>query len=315
VLQGGATIKPLSMSADDSQFLETRQFSVEEIARWYGVPPHLLQHLMRATFNNVEELGRNFVQYSLVPWLKIWEQCIWQKLLTPREQNRYFVEHNVDALQRGNIQSRTAAYASLINIGVMNRNEARKLENLDPVDGGDTFLVQGAMVPVDDDGKPESKFTNTGTTTATPPGRTEPTDEQDEEPEEAAMQAVVSRLHRIISHDLSRFLTKEAKAVANFAKRPGEFLDLVENFYSDHTALVRDELTETFGALESCGVTVSADLFVTGWVEEGKSLIIEASGRAKTLEELKIVVKTVTESRTWTERPIRAVEGVKCLTT
>jgi HK97 family phage portal protein len=313
LLYGQSKVVPLSLSAEDSQFLETRQFGVEEVARWYGVPPHLLQHLLRATFNNVEELGRNFVEYSLVPWLRTWEQCIAHKLLTEEEQETYFAEHNADALMRGKATERAAFYQSMTSAALMNRNECRKLENLDPIGGGDTFLVQGAMVPLDDEGKPESKFATPGTASITPPRPTVPTDDEPpaDDNDEQALSTVAGHLHRIIGHDLGRFLTKEAKAMANFARKPEEFLSLVESFYADHTAIVRDELTETFGALVSCGVTVSADLFVTGWVEEGKSLIVEASGRAKTLEELKTVVKTVIESRTWTERPVRAVEGVK----
>lgn len=158
LLEGGAKVNPLSLSAEDSQFLETRQFGVEEIARWYGIPPHMLQHLLRATFNNIEHLGINFVQYSLIPWLRIWEQCCWQKLLTEKEQEEYFCEHNVDALMRGDAASRASFYQTMTSAALMTRNEVRKLENLDPVEGGDTFLVQGAMVPLDEDGKPVSEF-------------------------------------------------------------------------------------------------------------------------------------------------------------
>lgn len=305
ILQGGATAKPLSLSANDSQFLETRQFEVEEIARWYGIPPHLLQHLLRATFNNVEELGRNFVQYSLVPWLELWEQAIWQKLLTEDEQESLFVEHNVDALQRGNLQARSAYYQAMTAAALMTRNECRKLENLDPVEGGDTFLVQGAMVPLDGDGKPESRFVS-GSASSTPQGMTEPDD--DSEPIDT--QAIISSLHRVVAHDLSRLLTKETKAIADFARRPEAFLQRVEAFYDKQTVILRDELTETFGALTRCGISVSADAFVTGWIREGLTLVVEASGHA-TPDSLPQAIERTLESRTWTERPLRAVEGVR----
>jgi HK97 family phage portal protein len=306
VLGGGAEAVPLSFSAQDSQFIESRQFDVEEVARWYGIPPHLLHHLLRATFSNVEELGINFVQYSLIPWLRIWEQCIWHKLLRPQEQQTHFAEHNVDALLRGNSAARAAFYQSLIPIGVMRRNEARKLENLDPVDGGDTFLVQGAMVPLDEEGMPVSKFVN-GDQSA------QPSLTNDSEPATTGRKVlndVAGRLNRIINHDLGRFLTKETKAMASFAKKPDEFVQLVDRFYVDHTTIVRDEMTETFGALGACGVPANVEQFVASWVNEGKAMMLDASGSAKP-DELLTRIQGAVESRTWTERPLRAAERVK----
>jgi HK97 family phage portal protein len=307
VLQGGAELKPLSFNAVDSQFLEQRQFNLEEIARWYGIPPHLLHHLMRATFNNIEELGINFVQYSLISWLKIWEQCIALKLLSPEEQETHFVEHNVDALLRGDATTRAALYTALINAMVMTRNEARRLENLNPVPGGDTFLAQGAMVPLDEDGRPESTFVNptkpAPAADGTPDGAT---------PQTAGRQVlanVATRVNRIISHDLSRFLTKETKAMQNYARKPNEFVQLVDAFYTEHATLVLDEMTETFGTLAICGVNTDVDVFVTTWIGEGKSIALNASGTA-TPAELAGAVQAALDSRTWTERPLRAVEGI-----
>lgn len=307
VVEGGADIKPLSFNAQDSQFLENREFNVNEIARWYGVPPHLLQHLLQATFNNIEHLGINFVQYSLISWLRIWEQSVHQKLFTPEEQVSYFAEHNVDALLRGDHAARAAFYQAMISATIMNRNECRKLENLDPVDGGDTFLVQGAMVPLDEDGRPESQFV---TSTPVPDASVPPDDKQPAPDAGISVRSVTQRLERIISHDLGRFLTKETKAMANFAKKPNEFVQLVDGFYATHTALVRDEMTETLGAMSACGVEVNIDAFVSTWVNEGKALMLDASGTAVTQPELAAAVQNAVDSRTWTERPLRAVEGV-----
>lgn len=307
ILQGGATIEPLSLSAEDSQFLQTRQFGVEEIARWYGVPPFLLQHLLNSTLNNVEELGIAFVQYGLITWLRVWEQAIWHKLLTTAEKQSFFAEHNVSALLRGDIEARRNFYQTMITLGVMKRNEARKMENLDPVPGGDVFLVQGAMVPLDENGRPESDFAgNSGPTASTAPVGGTSTGVQHDR---TTISAVETRLKRIISHDLRRFLTKETKAIANFAKKPKEFVGLVDGFYAEHAPLVTDEMTETIGALSCCGVSVSVDVFVSGWVNQGKELVLNASGTAKP-DELASVIQAALESRTWVERPLRAVEGV-----
>lgn len=313
VLQGDAKLVPLSFKAVDAQFLENRQFNLDELARFYGIPPHLLQNLMKATFNNIEELGINFVQYSLIAWLKIWEQCIAQKLLSPEEQVTHFAEHNVDALLRGNAAARASFYQVMISAMIMSRNECRKLENLNPVPGGDTFLAQGALVPLDEDGRPESAFVNGKNTSVTTGGAVVPDgeDELSDQPlSGASVRSVTKRIERIITHDLSRFLTKETKAMAGFAKKPEDFVSLVDTFYTNHAALVRDEMTETLGALSACGIDASIDMFVASWVNEGKQMILEASGTAVTAAELTTAVQVAVDSRTWTERPLRAVEGV-----
>lgn len=306
LLKGTAKLVPLSFNAQDSQFLENREFNIDEVARWYGIPPHLLQHLLRATFNNIEELGINFVQYSLIAWLKIWEQSIAQKLLTPAEQVTHFAEHNVDAILRGNAEARAAFYQVMISAMIMTRNECRKLENLNPVKGGDTFLAQGALVPLDSEGRPQSTFVSG----ANPQSNTADPDTSSET-DNINVRAVTQRIERIISHDLCRFLTKETKAMAGFSKKPEEFVTLVDTFYASHSAMVRDEVSETLGALSACGVETNVDLFVTQWVNEGKSLMIDASGTAVTASELIDAVQNAVDSRNWTERPLRAVEGVK----
>jgi hypothetical protein len=271
-----------------------------------------LQHLLRATFNNIEELGIDFVRYCLNLWLRIWEQCVWQKLFTEREQEELFAEHNVDALLRGNAAARAAFYQVMTNAAIMNRNECRKLENLDPVDGGDVFLVQGATVPLDDDGKPESEFVK-GPEPAQPPADDSEVDDMNRDDPDAAdkLAAVVSaRVERVLTQDLSRMMTKEAKAVSAYAKRPDTFVSAVDQFYAEHSAMLVDVVTATVEALAACGVNVSRDAVVSAWVSEGKSLIIDAAGRA-TPKELPDAIQRVLESKTWIERPERAMERAK----
>lgn len=308
LLEGGAKAKSLGLNLVDAQFVEGSNLYVEQIARWYGIPPHLLQQLLRATFNNIEHLGINFVQYSLISWLRIWEQTIWHKLLRPDEQDTMFAEHNVDALLRGDHAARAQFYQTMTNAALMTRNECRRLENLDAVDGGDTFLVQGAMVPLDEDGKPESKFAETGSS-VTQQSVAPETDDEDVLSAEA-IAAVTHKISRKIEHDLKRFLTKETKAMANFAKKPHEFVQLVDSFYSEHTAMVRDDVIETCGALTLCGVKLDVETFVASWVDDGKNMMLTASGTA-TPSELQNAIQQVVESRTWTERPIRAVEIIR----
>lgn len=310
LLMGGATIKPLSMSAEDSQFLQTRQFGVEEIARWYGIPPHLLQHLLRATFNNIEHLGISFVQYSLIEWLNVWEQCIAQKLFTEKEREDLFVEHNVSALMRGDAASRSSYYQTLINSGVMTRNQAMKLENLPTVEGGDTYLVQGAMVPLDEDGKPESKFAESGSASE-PPMNNGDMEEDEEEMDdgEEIMSAVSNRVQTVLKRDLSRILTKESNRMVQNAKKPDSFLASLDKFYDEHSAFVMDAVSGTIAALNECGAALDAEAFAARWIESGKSIMLEVSGLA-TPAGLADLVKMATESDQWKKRPEKAVEGI-----
>lgn len=318
LLQGGAEVEKLSFTAQDSQFIESRQFSIEEIARWYGIPPHLLQHLLRATFNNVEELGINFVQYSLITWLRVWEQAIWQKLFTPDEQETYFAEHNVDALLRGNAAARASFYQSMTSAALMTRNECRKLENLDPVDGGDTFLVQGAMVPLDEDGKPESKFVQGDSAPQTPPEQPaddeeepedEPADEQPAEDVSAVKAELADSMRRVLMRDLARLMTKEAKSLIQCAKKPESFLNSVDLMYAEHKNTLRDAVLDTVKAIAACGVPADCEAMLSAWVAEGRALMLSASETSPA--ELGDSVQRVIESQTWVNRPQVAVERLK----
>ena len=324
LLQGGGKAKALGFSAQDSQFIEGRMFDIEEIARWYGVSPHLLQHLLRATFNNIEELGIDFVRYGLRPWLKVWNQVTRRKLIPEDEWGTVFVEHDVGDLEFGNAESRAKFYSAMTASATMTRNECRRREHLDPVDGGDVFLVQGAMVPLDEDGKPESAFVN-GTagppsTDPAPAGKSEPAGEAIElrlPPERivtnitycepTTMATVAANVHRIITRDLSRMLTKESKQMESCAKKPNEFIDKVEEFYVSHRILLLDVVNDSVTALNSCGYQIDTGAIASTWVNEGKSLMLEAAGTA-TPKELADAVKRVIESKTWSERPLRAIE-------
>ena len=151
VLEQGTTFKPISLSPQDSQLLETRKFSVEEICRIFRVPPHMVQNLERATFNNIEQMSLDFVMYSLTPWIIRWEQSLSRSLLSREEKKQYSIRFNVDGLLRGDYKSRMEGYAVGINNGFMCPNDVRRLEGFDLIPeekGGDTYMVQGAMIPL-----------------------------------------------------------------------------------------------------------------------------------------------------------------------
>lgn len=141
ILEEGMQYKPLTIPPEDAQFLETRKFQVTEICRLFRVPPHLVGDLERATFSNIEHQSIEFVVHTIRPWLVRWEQAINMKLLTPLERRRFFVEHIVDGLLRGDIASRYNAYAIARQNGWMSANDIRELENMNPIPGGDVYLV------------------------------------------------------------------------------------------------------------------------------------------------------------------------------
>ena len=149
ILEEGMKFTPVSISPQDSQLLETRKFTVEEICRIFRVPPHLVQNLDRATFNNIEQMSIDFVMYSLMPWLVRWEQSMAKVLLSHDDKRRFEIRFNVDGLLRGSHKERYEAYAVGINNGFLCPNDVRRLENMDVIPDGDIFMVQGAMMPLD----------------------------------------------------------------------------------------------------------------------------------------------------------------------
>lgn len=128
VLEDGVTWQAMGLTAEDSQFLETRKFQVEEIARWFRVPPHKIGHLEKATYSNIEFQGLEFLTDCIRPWLVRWEQTIRRDLIT--QPRYYFAEHNVDAILRGDLATRYEAYGLAIDKGIMSPNDARAKENM-----------------------------------------------------------------------------------------------------------------------------------------------------------------------------------------
>lgn len=162
VLEEGMKYTPISISPEQAQFLETRKFQINEIARIFRVPPHMVGDLDKSSFSNIEQQSLEFVKYTLDPWVMRWEQSIQRSLFTPNEKKNYFVKFNVEGLLRGDYQSRMQGYATARQNGWMSANDIRELENLDRIpeeSGGDLYLVNGNMLPLEKAGA----FANTQT--------------------------------------------------------------------------------------------------------------------------------------------------------
>ena len=155
VLEEGMKYTPISIAPEQAQFLETRKFQIDEIARIFRIPPHMVGDLDKSSFSNIEQQSLEFVTYTLDPWICRWEQAIVRSLLTEEEKKGMFVKFNVDGLLRGDYQSRMQGYAIGRQNGWMSANDIRELENLDRIpaeEGGDLYLINGNMTKLKDAG-------------------------------------------------------------------------------------------------------------------------------------------------------------------
>ena len=135
---------PISISPEQAQFLETRKFQINEIARIFRIPPHMVGDLEKSSFSNIEQQSLEFVKYTLDPWVIRWEQSLMRSLLSNDEKKEYFIKFNLEGLLRGDYESRMKGYSIGRQNGWMSANDIRELENLDRIsreDGGDLYLV------------------------------------------------------------------------------------------------------------------------------------------------------------------------------
>ena len=146
---GGMTLKPIGFSNKDAEFIQSRQFSIEEACRIWRVPPHKVMDYLRATFSNVTEINIAYVGDTLMPWQVMWEQSIHQQLLPEAERGTYYVEHDNYSLLKGTPSERATVETTYVLNGVSNINEVRRSHNWNPVPGGDRNRVQMQMMPID----------------------------------------------------------------------------------------------------------------------------------------------------------------------
>lgn len=155
VLEEGMKYTPISISPEQAQFLETRKFQINEIARIFRIPPHMVGDLEKSSFSNIEQQSLEFVKYTLDPWVIRWEQSLMRALLSNDEKKEYFIKFNLEGLLRGDYESRMKGYSIGRQNGWMSANDIRELENLDRIsreDGGNLYLVNGNMLPLRDAG-------------------------------------------------------------------------------------------------------------------------------------------------------------------
>lgn len=219
VAEEGMKWEKMSVPPDEAQFIETRQFQVEEICRWFRMPPHKVQHLLRATFNNIEQQSIEYVTDTLMPWLVRWEQEINRKLM-PRD-GETFAEHLVNGLLRGDAVTRATYYTQRFRIGTLSQNDIRELENENPIgEEGDKYMVSGDM-------RTEAERQGTATP-AQPPARS------------SAPRVIAG----VLSDACARIVSRENLAMKGAAasRKPDQFATWAAEFYRGHRQYVIDAL-------------------------------------------------------------------------
>ena len=155
VLEEGMKYQQIGIPPEEAQFLETRKFQIDEIARLYRIPPHMVGDLEKSSFSNIEQQSLEFVKYTVDPWVIRWEQAMQRSLLSPLDKVHYFIKLNVDGLLRGDYQSRMTGYSIGRQNGWLCANDIREMEDMNPIpdeDGGNLYLVNGSMTKLKDAG-------------------------------------------------------------------------------------------------------------------------------------------------------------------
>lgn len=230
VLSEGMEWQALSIPPEDAQFLETRQFQVEDICRWFRMPPHKVGHLLRAQgWSTLEQTNQDYLTDTLGSWMERIEQEVWRKLVPAAQQEDYFAEHLPEKLLRTDIEKRYAAYAVGVTNGWLSRNEVRQRENLNEVEGLDEYLVPLNMVSKD-----EAK------TAETQPDA-QPTPDTPDTTTDAQRNVIITAFSPVLRDAYERILRVEADKVTRASKKP-DFLSWTDNFYQTHVEHVRSAL-------------------------------------------------------------------------
>ena len=148
LLEDNMTVEKIAIAPEEAQFLESRQFQIPEIARWFNLPPHKLKDLTRSSFSNIESEQISFVTDSILPWLIRLEQAFNMQLLSRNQKRRMYYKHSVEGLMRGSAKDRAEFYRQMWNIGAMSINDILDKEDMDPVENGYERFVPMNMVPL-----------------------------------------------------------------------------------------------------------------------------------------------------------------------
>lgn len=233
ILEEGMKFNPLSVTPGDAQFLESRQFQVEDVARWFRMPPNKIGDRTRAQgWSTVEATNVDYVTDTLMPWAERWEQEIQRKLI-PTTARDLFAEHLFDALLRGDTAARAAFYTAQFNVGAMSSNDIRESENRNPVEGGSTYFISSQLTPL------EIAIKGPQVPPAALPAPAPPSDPAKASANRQKRLELIANAHSgALSEAFSRVLRVEMDKMKRAAKK-ADYRVWAEGFYRDHTPHVR----------------------------------------------------------------------------
>jgi len=264
LLEQGLKWESIGVPPDDSQFLQSREFQVIEICRWFNLPPHKLKELAKMNYNSLEQMNVEFLTDTLRPWLVRWEQQLNRKLIRKQDRGRFFFEHAVEGILRGDLQSRYTSYSIARNWGWLSVNEIREKENLNPVDGGDTYLTPQNMAPANGPA-PDPAAAQSAQQTNNAADPTLIRSDMSAEKEQAI-------LLRLLEDAGNRLQSIECNAVKRFANKPSEFLEKIGKFCDEHRSRVISAYAPVLEAFNRTSeledhVQRHLDVFSKLWIE------------------------------------------------
>jgi HK97 family phage portal protein len=249
ILEEGIKYKQIGIAPEDAQFLETRKFQVQEIARWFNIPPHKLAEMTDATFSNIEHQQLSYVQDSLRPWLVNWEQTIHKDLLGKDQRKMLFAKFNVNGLLRGDIKARYESYAIGKQNGFLNTDDIRELEDMNKSPNGERFYESMNMIPADKiDEKLEAD-------TQAPEGERSLNEVETRTNQDSAveMRSRVSQSYRkVIVEAFRRVIKREEADIMRKVKKgvdPDILRLFVSDFYREHAGFIVRNLVSILTAL------------------------------------------------------------------
>lgn len=272
ILESGVEWQSVQMTNEDSQFLESREFTGEDIVtRIYRIPAHKAGFMRRATYSNIESQSREFLSDTLLPWLIRWEMRINQSLLTEEEQESgYYLAFKLEGLLRANQKERYESYAKAFENGFMNRNEIRSFENLNPIDGGDKYYIKSNLVPIDDLEDPDSLFNSRRGRKRgqKKPGQEVRTREKRRESALIKRKETADTMARLFSASINTALNKQAAAINNrFERKPKDFDDYIVSFYEKETSYLKKLLEPAIDVTFRSVKTLMSDELSTRYKE------------------------------------------------
>lgn len=270
VLEEGTTVTPFTIPPEAAQFLQTRQFNITEIARWYNVPPHLLRELSKSSFNNIESESLHFILISVLPWLVRWEDECNRQLLMENEQESHFFKFLVHGLLRGDMKTQAAYFKEMWGIGVYDINEIRELLDMNPIPDGDLRLVPMNMTTLEKakKGKEEPPVVPVS----------EEEDDNEEEPDEEPTedsQAALATVRYSLSCILTGLIGYEARQAVRMAAKPREFEAKCQAFYDGKFKMTfAREIGPLIAGCRQLGSTVDVSGFVANHIEKSKAELL-----------------------------------------